>query len=327
MENVLVTGYAGFVGRHIVKRLYQSGCFVVGVDNFSTGLRPDYWPKSLYDFEPPYSSYDGDDLREWMRISHRTQNPFDTIFHCAAVVGGRLKIEGDPLAVATDLSIDAEFFNWAVRLDPKPKKVVYFSSSAVYPTELQSRRLNCHLVESLVDLNSSRIGMPDFSYGWSKLSGEYLAKVAAEKYNLNVVIYRPFSGYGEDQDLTYPFPAIVKRFVERQDPMMIWGSGEQQRDFIHIDDVVDAVFSTMNLMIPGETLNLGTGIGTSFSELAAYVGAATGHRPEMQFCLDKPEGVFSRVADTWKLRTYWQPKITLDEGIRRVVAHLTQQKT
>jgi len=78
----------------------------------------------------------------------------------------------------------------------------------------------------------------------AKLSGEYLAGFAAKEYGLDVIVYRPFSGYGEDQDLTYPFPSIVRRAVRRESPFVVWGSGKQLRDFIHIDDVVEAVFVT-----------------------------------------------------------------------------------
>ena len=106
------------------------------------------------------------------------------MIHCAAIVGGRLKIEGDPLAVATDLSIDAEFFNWVVKA--KPKQVIYFSSSAVYPIELQTRKFGVALNESMVHFNGNRIGVPDCTYGFAKLAGEFLAKQAIEKYGANI---------------------------------------------------------------------------------------------------------------------------------------------
>ena len=319
----LVTGSNGFVGRHIVRYLRRRGDTVIGVDDLSTGLRYQEWPSPMYLWSDYLDHFHHMDVREFFRTIEPAE-PYDLIFHCAAVVGGRLKIEGDPLAVATDLSIDAEFFNWAVRLDPKPKRVVYFSSSAVYPTLLQSRDTNCALSEGFVTFDTGRIGMPDQTYGWSKLSGEYLARVAAHKYGLPVVIYRPFSGYGEDQDMSYPFPALIERVVNvAEKPMVVWGSGQQQRDFIHIDDVVEAVFASMDRMRVGETLNLGSGEGTSFEKLVQLAGRLLlPYDFDVVYDTTKPEGVFSRVADTYNLGRYYVPKISLEEGIRRVARHL-----
>ena len=137
-----------------------------------------------------------DDIRRFMAL--KKADEFDLIIHCAAIVGGRLNIDGDPLAVSTNLSIDAEFFRWIARSQTK-KRVVYFSSSAVYPVELQQRNRHCALAEGLVDLTMTRLGMPDQTYGWSKLTGELLAQKAVRDYGAEVVIYRPFGGYGEDR--------------------------------------------------------------------------------------------------------------------------------
>jgi GDP-L-fucose synthase len=247
-------------------------------------------------------------------------NTFNLIIHCAAIVGGRIKIEEDPLAVATDLSIDAEFFNWlAVNKATKPK-VIYFSSSAIYPLELQTREQHVQLAEAYVDLNQNRWSKPDLSYGFAKFAGEYLAKFAAEKYGINVVIYRPFGGYGEDQDVkTYPFPAIIKRVVDGDNPVMVWGSGGQERDFIHIDDVVDCVLKTNGTLKPGEVLNLGTGVATSFFDLADTAITLSGQKLVSRNDPNKPEGVFSRVADTYRMNQLYVPRISLKQGIKRAL--------
>jgi GDP-L-fucose synthase len=229
-------------------------------------------------------------------------------------------IEGDPLAVATDLAIDADFFNWAVRCQPQPRKIIYFSSSAAYPIALQTPHRHARLSEALIDLRED-LGVPDMTYGWAKLTGEFLAAHAARTYGLDVVCYRPFSGYGEDQDFTYPFPSVVRRVGQREAPLIIWGSGDQTRDFIHIDDIVDAVFSTMTRLSPGEALNLGRGESTSFRQLMARACALLGHDAEIINDSTKPEGVFARVAECSKMLTLFTPKITLDEGIARVHAY------
>jgi GDP-L-fucose synthase len=316
MKTALVTGSCGFVGRHFTRRLIRDGWHVQGVDDLSSGLHPVEWDERLYgDIFPRFEQVD---VREY--FDYANPGEFDLIVHCAAVVGGRLKIEGDPLAVATDLAIDALFFNWCV-CGPLPRKVIYFSSSAVYPVELQTPTNHCALNEAFINFDRPKIGRPDLTYGWSKLSGEYLAQIAADKYKLNVVIYRPFSGYGEDQSLDYPFPSLIQK-VLNDSLVKIWGSGRQRRDFIHIDDVVEAVFATMDEMKPGEALNLGSGTGIAFIDLVDDMCRVLGRRPHVVSELGKPEGVFSRVADTARLELYYKPKVTLQEGIRRVAEHL-----
>jgi nucleoside-diphosphate-sugar epimerase len=317
----LILGGCGFVGRHLVHACKQRDWHVDVVDNLSTGIKPEQWMSGL---AWPDNCYYNDVRR--IGVATPT-NRYDLIFHCAAVVGGRLKIEGDPLAVAIDLAIDSEFFSWAARLDPQPKRVVYFSSSAVYPVELQTRQMNCAPAESLVSFDTTRIGRPDLTYGFSKLAGEYLAGIAAKQYGLPVVIYRPFSGYGEDQDLSYPFPALVQKVLRANDTAVsIWGSGEQRRDFIHIDDVIEAVFATMDALEPGHVLNLGSGVGTSFTELVDTICRVLHKRVTSTVDPSKPEGVFSRVADTLKLGRFYTPKISLEAGIRRVAAHLDRTR-
>jgi nucleoside-diphosphate-sugar epimerase len=314
MKRALVTGGQGFVGRNFSRRLRHDGWAVTIVDDLLAHS----------DFLIHEAFY-AQDIREWVRSY--APDHYDLIIHCAAVVGGRLKIDGDPLAVATDLAIDSDFFNWVVKAKNRPK-VVYFSSSAVYPIDLQVFRVT--LAESFVSQGSSRFGRPDMSYGWSKLTGEYLAHLAVQQYGADVAIYRPFSGYGEDQSFDYPFPSIIRRIVNRENPITIWGSGDQCRDFIHIDDVVEAVMQTKDVLAPGDVLNLGSGIPISFRQLVAMAhtecGLDTNTYPcDIECDTTKPEGVFYRVADTYKLHQFYKPKVSLEEGIRRVAAHLKER--
>ena len=117
------------------------------------------------------------------------------------------------------------------------------------------------------DINfSNRIGIPDMSYGWAKLTNEFLAKIAYNKYGVSNSVFRPFSGYGFDQDLVYPFPSIIKRAINHKgnQDFIVWGTGKQKRDFIHVSDCVEGSIKISKKIKNGTAINLSTGKFTDF---------------------------------------------------------------
>lgn len=287
--NILITGHRGFVGRHFYKFFESQGHQILGVD-----------------------IVDSMDVRKFFSMANHTK--FDLVIHLAAVVGGRAKIEGNPLSVAVDLSIDAEMWQWAIRT--KQPRVVYFSSSAAYPISYQTKESHCKLSEDMIELD--RIQNPDLTYGWSKLTGEYLAQFA-EAEGVRTHVFRPFSGYGEDQALDYPFPSFIERGRNRDNPFVIWGDGTQTRDFVHISDIVNCVDAAVKQDYRGP-LNIGTGHPTSFQQLGEMVAKAEGYFPKFKFLTDKPEGVNWRVADISAMLQVYTPKIDLETGIKRALS-------
>ena len=174
MTLALVTGGCGFVGRHMVQKLLCLGYTVWIVDDLSTGLHPDRWIENKL-LKDKRVNFILADVRDFFRDRSSFGNSprFDYVIHLAAVVGGRSKIEGDPIAVAQDISIDAELFSWAVKASPK--RILYASSSAAYPINLQTKRKALRLKEEYIQFGDS-LGQPDMTYGWSKLTGEYWLK-------------------------------------------------------------------------------------------------------------------------------------------------------
>ena len=317
MKKILITGGAGFVGRRFCKRYLDAGDQVYCVDPIARdtgGIHPDEdWPL----FKPnDYENFNffQQDCREWFK--QRSDDDFDYVFHLAAMVGGRAMIENRPLAVADDLSIDAEYWQWAERA--RPAKTLCFSSSAAYPIDKQKEGSYELLTEDMIAFDCD-IGMPDMSYGWAKLTCEYLARLAYEKHGLKSVCYRPFSGYGEDQDDTYPFPSICKRAIANvgQPTLTVWGTGDQMRDFIYIEDCVDGVLTTMDKIDDGNALNLSTGIYTSFKQFARMAAVECGYEPEVIGLSDQPSGVFARGGDIVKQVAHgFQHRTCFVDGIR-----------
>jgi GDP-L-fucose synthase len=273
-----------------------------------------YKPRDYANFE-----FVQQDCRQWFREHGDTD--IDYVFHLAAMVGGRAMIENKPLAVADDLSIDAEYWQWAERCHPK--KTVCFSSSAAYPITQQRADHYQLLTEDMIRFDGD-LGMPDMSYGWAKLTCEYLARLAYEKHGLKSVCYRPFSGYGEDQDDTYPFPSICKRAMANigKSVLTVWGTGDQMRDFIHIEDCVDGVLTTMDKIDDGDALNLSTGIYTSFKQFARIAAEECGYQPEIQGLSSQPAGVFARGGCTRKQEQFgFRCSIPFRDGIRSALKY------
>lgn len=317
----LVTGGAGFVGRYLCRALLERGWEVVCVDPLvpRTGaIHPAQWP-FFKPLDHQSFTYYGEDCRTYFakHVEH-----FDYAFHLAAMVGGRLMIDYEPLAIAEDLAIDAMYWRWAEKA--KPGKTVTFSSSAAYPIGLQRPDHYRLLKEDDISFQE-HLGMPDMSYGWAKLTSEYVGRLAYERYGLKSVAFRPFSGFGEDQDLTYPFPSIVKRVLELSpgEDMFVWGSGRQMRDFVHIEDCVACVLTCMDQIEDGAAVNISSGKLTSFIELAEIILQAAGRNARITTQSDKPEGVFARGGDrAVQERLGFVPAIPLEGGIERAIGFL-----
>ena len=341
-KTALVTGGCGFVGRHLTSRLLGLGFDVWLVDNLSTGTHPDRWladveqrsqtAATVFQYRSggravTFLEMDalGAFLR-WLGMVGGDPIPappaFELSVALASVVGGRKKIEGDPMEVAIDLGIDAAFFLWAVRNKEKAGRILYASSSAAYPINLQQKTGHVALQEKMIDFSTGELGQPDLTYGWSKLTGEYLARIAAQHYGMKVSCVRPFSGYGEDQDLSYPVPAIALRAARGDNPIAVWGTGEQGRDFVYIEDCITAMLLASEKIEDGSGVNIGTGKLMTFIDVARLFVKLAGYDAEVKPMIDKPVGVQSRYADPGEMehRLGWKPQVSVEDGFSIVLA-------
>lgn len=316
--SVLITGAAGFLGRWFVREHIARGDFVIGVDDLSN--EHSFWPDEL----GPILRYQMDAMT-WFRKGLNTSRDaevgltkWDIVYHFAAPVGGREKIEGDPLFNANSFALDATFFRYAVK---RAAIAIYPSSSAVYGARLQEGS-GMLLTENLVDPSADAWDAPDELYGTTKFIGEYLAYKSA-KYGLNTLCIRPFSGYGEGQSMEYPVPSILARAKRLEDPLVVWGTGEQRRDFVHISDLVGATLARLDAGVHGyQTLNIASGTGVSFRQIAQLAAEIMGYRPDIVCDTTKPSGVSSRYGSPIRMNTFYTRQVSLREGLTRMLESL-----
>jgi UDP-glucose 4-epimerase len=301
---VLVTGGSGFLGQHLVRLLAASEYQVDVVDVVPA-------KKTL-----PATCFIAD-VRDWLpNIDTR----YDVIVHLAALVGSRTTIENRLFAVARNNSIDEAVFEYAART--RCGRLVYISSSAVYPVGRQQEIGADPLRESEVDVRCGPLGIPDLTYGWVKLFGEFMANLLSERYGIPVSVYRPFTLYGPGQSDDYPVTAIVCRALERRNPLLVWGSGIQCRDFVYIEDFLRVFMGTFEVCPSGTPLNIATGVGTNFIEVARAAATAVGYEPEIITDAEKPEGVIWRVGSPESVPQELRPKVPLVEGIQQLIESL-----
>lgn len=291
----LVTGSAGFVGRHMTALLKDRGWEVDLCDPLHEELGVLYYEDAMWVFREETTVY-------------------DLVVHCAAAAPYRAAIDGQPMNLVSDLVLDSALFEWAVRTGQR--HVIYMSSSAAYPVELQRKGVRTQLSETAIDFSRPELG--DAAYGLTKLTGEQMA-AAARAAGVPVTVVRPFSGYGKDQGENWPFGAFIGRALRREDPFTIWGDSTQVRDWIHIDDVVNAMYALYEQGVQ-EPVNLCTGMPTDMLKLAMKICEASGYHPDFEVDLKAPLGVHYRVGNPVRLRKYYTPQVSVAEGIERALA-------
>lgn len=309
---ILITGGAGFVGRNMIRFLKENltNCQITVIDDLSEDS------KTFFDqgLDKVVDHLFVEDLTKSILVNLAGPQRFDVCIHCAAIVGGKMNQEMWPLEIAKNLVIDQAIIQ-AVNLG-LAQELIYFSSCAAYGRRTQWIDSNWEgQLEPGREYNN--IELPEGIYGWCKINGEYLCPLLSKRKG--VTILRPFGGYGTDQAKSYPFPAILKRVTSGCDPVVVWGSGKQVRDWIHIKDICRLAWEASKANIGKGaplTVNLGTGRGVSFIELAKIMMNRFGKHASIYSDKSKPEGVLYRVADTTQMQFLGlAPQIDLEQGI------------
>jgi nucleoside-diphosphate-sugar epimerase len=308
---VLVTGGASFIGSTLVDALVMKGARVRVVDNLSSGKRQNLaGPLGDGAIELIEADLlDGDVARDAVR-------EIDVVFHLAADHGGRGYVDLHQAACAGNLALDGLVFRACAQ--EKVRKVVFASSGCVYPNPMQTNP------EQILYLKESQAGPPydaDNLYGWAKLMGEMTLGAYQRDYGLKSVSCRYFTVYGPRGHENHAVMAMIARAFIEQNPFVVWGNGQQIRNWTHVDDIVAGTIRAAELVDNATAINLGTTERIRVLDAAQAVLRMTGHKAEIQSRPEMPTGPMNRVADNTlaKRLLSWEPEIPFMEGLARTI--------
>ena len=298
-----MTGVAGFVGAALARRLVDEGIHVVGVDDLSTGKAVNI-PQNVEFIEG--------DVANW-RVLQRLPTDATVIYHLAGQSSGEISFD-DPVGdlhrnVITTLKLIA----WC--LENGAPRLVLASSMSVYG----------HQVDP-VAISESAVSMPVSCYGVGKLAAEHYLNVYRDR--VPGVVLRMFNTYGPGQDLDNHRQGMVSIYVAqavREGRILVRGSLDRFRDFVHIDDMVEVwIRAGQTDDAIGRTLNVGSGVRTSVRDLTSMISNASGGCP-IETTTGTPGDQFGVIASTHLLQSVlgFVPSIAVSEGVAQFVAWAT----
>ena len=298
----LITGAAGFLGAALANRLVQAGHVVRGLDDLSTG-QPDALNKEVF--------LNRGDVNDRPKLWTLLQD-IDCVFHLAARVSVQESVlyprEYNLVNVGGTVTLLE-----AIR-DVGVGRVVFISSGAVYGDQ------------EIQPLNENATLNPRSPYAVSKLAAEYYIRTIGQLWEIETVILRVFNAYGPGQHLPPVHAPVIPYFLRQSSlngNLVVHGDGTQTRDYVYIEDVVDAMVAAA--VAPGvnqKIINIGSGVETSIRELVREVMDVTGGSPEVLYNPRNEGGVRRMCADLALARQLlsYEPKTTLAEGLRRILA-------
>ena len=306
MARYLVTGGAGFIGSHLVERLVREGALVRVVDNLSTGRRENLaavWEKI-----------------EWIpgdvcdtRLMREAAEGVDCIFHQAALASVPRILEAPLETHAACATGTLSVLEAARRAGVR--RVVYAASSSAYGNRPTSPKQESDLPE------------PISPYGAAKLAGEYYCQAFTASFGLETVVLRYFNVFGPRQDPDSPYSAVIPIFITailRGRRPVIYGDGRQSRDFVYVENVVEAnLLAAHSPAAVGQVLNIGGGQATDLLTLLAVLAGLLHKKVQPEFAPPRPGDVRESLADIHLAQRLlgYQAQIDLEEGLRRSIAY------
>lgn len=310
-KRVLITGGASFIGSHLADALVSRGAAVRIADNLSSG-RQENVQHLIDDGSVDFHEVD---LLDPI-VADAMVKDVDIVFHNAADHGGRGYIDLHPVNCSTNMILDGIVFRAADKANVD--KCVFASSGCVYPNGLQTNP------EEIVYLTEDVVGPPydaDNLYGWAKLMGEEVLRAYVQEGRMKAASLRYFTAYGPRCPENHAVMAMTARALVNQIPFIVWGTGEQIRNWTHVDDIVEGTILAAEKIDDGSAVNLGTMERTKVVDAVREILEYTDKDLPLEFDPSKPTGPYNRVCDNSLAQKLlgWKPQISFREGLHRTI--------
>lgn len=302
MTNILITGGAGFLGSHLANRLHAAGHAVRVLDNESNGD-----PTKL----APGIAYNRGDVRDVPKLWSLLLG-VDVVYHLAALVSVPASVlyprEYNDVNVGGTVSLLE-----ACRDVGTIRRVVLGSSATAYGNQ------------PVQPVDESMTVYPSVPYAVSKVAAEQYLMCMGPTADYETVALRIFNAYGPGQPLPPSHAPVIPRFVQQalgSGSLVVFGNGRQTRDFVYVDDVIDALMAAAEAPhVNQEIINIGSGVETSIAELIEAIGEATGRNPAPLYNNEVSGGIDRLVGNIDKARKLlgYSPQVDLATGLRRLL--------
>ena len=308
---VLVTGGGGFLGSYLVEELVEAGADVTVVDNLEKGKLENL---SLVRDRIQFIR---EDLR-YRDICEQVSAGFDVVMNLAARAYGleySMKHHGEILYHNSTISLH---MLEAARSN-NVKRFLVVSSSCVYPDDAPIPTPELDVVTGLPEKVNE-------GYGWGKRIAELQAQYYHDEYEMEIAICRPFNPYAGRYswagEKSHVIPTLVKKVMDGHNPLNVWGSGRQRRNFLHARDTVRLMMMLTERYPNAKPVNIGYDDDISIADLVTLICEVSGKQPEIVFDTSKPEGRFRKCADATLLRKVtenYKPEMSLRQGIEEMI--------
>ena len=295
--SVIVAGSTGLAGSAIANAFEKAGQEVFGINRGVVDLLNfDQTNQFLNDIKP------------------------SLVIDAAARVGGIGANNSHPVEFLEDnVRIQANLMH--ASHNANVKRFVFLGSSCIYPRDCKQPIKEEYLMTGPLEATNS-------AYAVAKIAGIELVNSYRKQYGHNWISLMPTNLYGPrdnfNLDNSHVLPALIRRFVEAVEAgareVMVWGSGSPKREFLHVDDLAQAVLLTSQSYDSALHLNIGTGEDLSILELATKIAQISGFKGEILWNKSKPDGTPRKVLDVSRIKQLgWSPRVTLEEGIASTI--------
>jgi len=311
-KRTLVGGGCGFLGSYLTPLLVEAGARVTVVDNLDNGS-----VERLNSVVNEVEFIEAD-LRD-PSVCERVTSNQEVVLNLSARAYG--------MEYSRAHNADMLVYNLLCTLTPLEaarrngvERFLIVSSSCVYPDEAPVPTPEMDVFTGLPEQVNQ-------GYGWAKRIQELAGDYYARDYGMKITTVRPFNPYGGNyrwgsEDRAHVVPALVKRVMDGEDPLLVWGSGNQRRNLLHARDAMRLIMMIVARDTGSAPVNIGYDTDVSIADLVKLICELAGVSPKIVFDTSKPEGRFRKCADAQRLRTVtnnYQPEVSLRQGIEEMI--------